>query len=143
MKAFISMWRMDLHIRPYVIHTRFYGIYRLGYIMIDWPFITCLVKRWRPETHTFYLPIREMTITLQDIAIILRLRIDGSAVTGTCVFDVAELCGELLDVTPPADVLGGSFISIWWLCNQLSTPAPKADDVTLERSACGFILALI
>ena len=84
-----------------------------------------------------------MTITLQDVAIILGLRIDGPTIIGTCVFDVAELCGELLDVTPPADALRGSAISIRWLCDQLSTPAPDADEVTLERSAHGFILALM
>ena len=59
------------------------------------------------------------------------------------MFDVAELCGELLGVTPPADALKGSSISIRWLCDQLSTPAPDADEVTLERSARGFILELI
>ena len=111
--------------------------------MIDWPFITCLVKRWRPETHTFHVPIREMTITLQDAAIILGLHIDGPAVTGTCVIDVVELCVDLLGVTPPAHALKGSAISIRWLCDQLSTPAPNADEVALEWSARGFILALM
>ena len=129
---------MDPCIRPYVIRAGFYGIYRLGHIIIDWPLITCLVERWRLETHTFHVPVGEMTITLQDVAIILGLRIDGPAVTGTCVFDVSELCGELLGVTPPADALRGSTISIWWLCQQLSTLGPD-----LERSARGFILALM
>ena len=59
------------------------------------------------------------------------------------MFDVAELCGELLSVTPLVNALKGSTISIWWLCDQLSTPPPEADEVTLERSACGFILALM
>ena len=134
---------MDIRIRPYVIRAGFYGIYRLGHIMIDWPLITCLVERWQPETHTFHVPIGEMMITLQDVAVILGLRIDGPAVTGTCVFDVAELYGELLGVTPLADALKGSAISIWWLCDQLSTPAPDADEVILEWSARGFILALM
>ena len=80
---------------------------------------------------------------LQDVSIILGLRIDEPAVTGTCVFDVTELCEELLDVTPPADPLRGSSISIRWLCDQLSTPTPEADEVTLERSVRGFILALM
>ena len=95
------------------------------------------------DTHTFHVPVGEMTITLQDVAIILGLCIDGPAVTGTCVLDVAELCGELLGVTPPVDALIGSTISIRWLCQQLSTPGPDADEVDLERSARGFILALM
>ena len=90
-----------------------------------------------------YVPVGEMTIMLQDVAIILGLRIDGPAVIGTCVFDVAELCGELLGVTPPVDALRGSAISIRWLCDQLSTLEPDADEVALKRSARGFILALM
>ena len=65
----------------------------------------------------FHVLVGEMTITLQDVVIILGLRIDGPVVTGTCVFDVVELCGELLGVTPPADALRGSAISIRWLCD--------------------------
>ena len=143
MRVFLSQWRMDPRIRPYVIRAGFYGIYRLGHIIIDWPLITCLVERWRPETHTFHVPVEEMMIKLQDVAIILSLRVSGPPVTGTCVLDVAELCGELLGVTPPADALRGSAISIRWLCQQLSTPGLDADEVDLERSARGFILALM
>ena len=54
------------------------------------------------------------------------------------MFEVVELCGELLGVTPPDDALRGSSISIGWLCDQLSTPALDADKVTLEQSARGF-----
>ena len=71
-------------------------------------------------------------ITLQDVAIILGLRIDGPAVTGTCVFDVAELWEELLGATPPDDALRGSAISIRWLCDQLATLTLDADEVALE-----------
>ena len=97
------MWMMDIRIRPYVIRVGFYGVYYLGHIMIDLPLITCLVERWQLETHTFHVLVGEMSITLQDVAIILGLRIDGSAVTRTCVLDVTEFCEELLDVTPPVD----------------------------------------
>ena len=34
------------------------------------------------ETSTFYLQVREMTITLQDGAVLLSLHIDGPVVTG-------------------------------------------------------------
>ena len=84
-----------------------------------------------------------MTITLQDVAIILSLRIHGPTVTDTYVFNVEVLCEELLGVIPPADAIRGATISLWWLCSQLSTPPPDVDEVTIERSARGFILALI
>ena len=58
------------------------------------------------------------------------------------MFDVVELCGELLGVTLPADALRGSSISIQWLCDQLSTPAPEADEIILKRSARGFLVLM-
>ena len=100
-------------------------------------------QRWRLETNTFHVPVGEMTITLQDVAIILGLCIHGLVVIRTCVLYVAELCREMLDVIPPVGALKGSAISIRWLCDQLSTPALDANEVTLEQSARGFILALI
>ena len=48
--------------------------------------ITALVDRWRPETHTFHLRVGEMTVTLQDVAMILGLPIDGAPL----VFDTAS-----------------------------------------------------
>ena len=59
------------------------------------------------------------------------------------MLDLAELCGELLGATPPADAVRGFAISIRWLCQQLSTLGPDVDEVDLERSAHGFILALM
>ncbi|CAO2141318.1 unnamed protein product [Urochloa humidicola] len=53
-----------------------------GLPMMDSAALTAMVDRWRPETHTFHLPAGEMTVTLQDVAMILGLRIDGRAVTG-------------------------------------------------------------
>ena len=70
---------------------------------------------------TRFVPVREMTIMLQDVAIILGLRMNGAVVTGTCVFNVAKLCRELLGVTPP----------------------PDTDEVTLERSVRCFIITLM
>src|SRR3954464_3457985 len=39
--------------------------------------ITALVDRWRPETHSFHLRTGEMTVTLQDMSMILALPIQG------------------------------------------------------------------
>ncbi|CAM0884917.1 unnamed protein product [Alopecurus aequalis] len=42
--------------------------------------INALVDRWRPETHSFHLPCGEMTVTLQDVSMILALPIRGTPV---------------------------------------------------------------
>ncbi|KAL4396124.1 hypothetical protein AHAS_Ahas01G0060500 [Arachis hypogaea] len=39
--------------------------------------LAALVERWRPETHTFVLSIGEVTVTLEDVAHIFGLPIDG------------------------------------------------------------------
>ncbi|KAL6313700.1 hypothetical protein AAG906_010118 [Vitis piasezkii] len=117
---FMREWEMDSHLRPYIIRSGFYGVYRIGHITLDWGLITSLVERWRPETHTFHLPVGEMTITLQDVVVILGLR-----------------------VTPPTSKIRGSAISTRWLCHQFSHPPVDLDDATLERYARAFILGLI
>ncbi|KAE8771315.1 hypothetical protein D1007_56838 [Hordeum vulgare] len=44
--------------------------------------LTALTDRWRPETHSFHLPLGEMSISLEDIAMISGLPIEGRALTG-------------------------------------------------------------
>lgn len=57
-----------------------YCVSRLGNVKIDHALVTALVERWRQETYTFYLPVGEATVTLQNVAIRLGLRIDGRAI---------------------------------------------------------------
>ncbi|KAL8478361.1 hypothetical protein ACS0TY_030320 [Phlomoides rotata] len=54
----------------------FYGPARCGYIKLYHHLITALVERWRLEMHTFHFPVGEVTVTLQDIAIIWGLPIE-------------------------------------------------------------------
>jgi hypothetical protein len=43
--------------------------------------ITAMVNRWWPETHSFHLPCGEMMVTLEEVAMILRLPIRGHPIT--------------------------------------------------------------
>nr|XP_009763174.1 PREDICTED: serine/threonine-protein phosphatase 7 long form homolog [Nicotiana sylvestris] len=60
--------------------TGFYTIFWIGRMQLDWSLITALVEWWRPKTHTFQLPTREATITLEDVQVLYGLRVDGRAV---------------------------------------------------------------
>ena len=108
---FMREWEMDPHLRPYIIQSGFYSVYRIGHIILNWGLITSLVERWHPETHIFHLPVGEMTITLQDVAIILGLRIHEHPITDTCDIDWSLLCYELLGVTPLTSEIKGSTMS--------------------------------
>ncbi|XP_015936334.1 protein MAIN-LIKE 1-like [Arachis duranensis] len=57
--------------------TEFYYISRIVMVRGYYPLLSALVERWRPETHTFVLPVREVTVTLEDVAHIFGLTIDG------------------------------------------------------------------
>ena len=46
----------------------------------DMSLLAALLDRWRPETHTFHLPVGEMTPTLQDMAMLLGLPCAGRGV---------------------------------------------------------------
>uniref|UniRef100_K3ZNC5 SWIM-type domain-containing protein n=1 Tax=Setaria italica TaxID=4555 RepID=K3ZNC5_SETIT len=85
---------------------------------MDGPLLTAMVDRWRPETHTFHLPFGEMTITMQDAAMILGLPLDG-----------------------PPEPEGGdsskktSGVSSAWLREHFDVCPPGANDEVVQRYA--------
>ena len=69
---------------------------------MDGPLITTFVDRWRPETHSFHLPSREMSVLMHDVGYILGLRLDGPAVTGTVdTENWKDMVEQFTDHCPP------------------------------------------
>ncbi|XP_016196015.1 serine/threonine-protein phosphatase 7 long form homolog [Arachis ipaensis] len=76
------MARLLEQIRPYLRRAEFEYVAYMVEFEHDWSLASTLIERWRPESHTFHLPCGEMTITLQNVAYQLGLRIDGDPVSG-------------------------------------------------------------
>jgi len=51
-------------------------------IDLDYALITTLVERWWPKMHAFHLPYGKITITLQDMEVIMRVPVEGLLVVG-------------------------------------------------------------
>ena len=82
------------------------GLFRTPSKEIDHCLISALVKRWWSETHTFHLPHGEMSITLEDVEVILGLPIDGEVLVGSIAVedgDWRQLCMELLGFGVPTN----------------------------------------
>ena len=105
-----------------------------------------MVERWRPENHTFHLPIGECTITLEDVVVLLRLRIDGRVVNGSTNFSrqlIEEYCENLLGVHPKGNEIDRSGIKLGWLNRTFRTLEPNADENAIWCHTHGYILRLL
>lgn len=114
-------WKVHEGVLRYMCDAGFYGVHRLqgGGISLNRALLTSLIERWRQETHTFHLAVGEATITLQDVAVLLGLRVDGDAVMGSGSHIWADLVEDLLGIRPYPDngkvVLEGMSLKLSWL----------------------------
>jgi hypothetical protein len=95
----------DEQYEPFIHRAGFLPLARLinhGLPMMDGPALMSLVDRWRPEIHTFHLPSSETMVTLQDVAMILGLPIDGTPVCGLVSPTWwRDSIGEAIGLRPP------------------------------------------
>ena len=73
-------WQIDARIILFIQRARLYDFHLIAYGRVDRDLVTALVERWRQETHTFHLPLGEVTITLLDVVVLTRLPIEEHAV---------------------------------------------------------------
>ncbi|XP_057514989.1 protein MAIN-LIKE 2-like [Actinidia eriantha] len=116
------VYDLDERVCPYVISFGFYEISRIRGINIDHGLISVLLERWRHETHTFYLRVEDMAPTLQNIAMLTDLPIDGAPVIGPDgSFDPNKLCLRLLGKEPPRIAYRGDSLKLTWLESEFQT----------------------
>jgi hypothetical protein len=111
--------------------------------------ISALVDRWRPETHSFHLRTGEMTVTLQDVSMILALPIEGPPVC----FDTdsagwRELMFSLIGNAPPPKVdptadrvpAGATYK---WIYDNFAACPPEANVEVIEQYARAYVWYVI
>ena len=141
-----SHWVYDLdeRVRPFVIAFGFYEISRISGINLDHSLISFLLERWRRETHTFHLRVGDMTLTLQNIAMLIGLPIDGVPVTRPGgLFDPNELCLRLLGRVSPQTVYRGDSLKLTWLESEFQTTPDEATEDQLIMYARAYIMYLL
>jgi hypothetical protein len=106
--------------------------------------ITTMVDRWRPETHSFHLPCGEMTMTLEDVAMILELPIKGRPITNRVESSTwRERVVGFLGREPPPNVSGmkgrEAGVHVTWLCGEFCEFPPDVDEATLTLYARAWV----
>ena len=99
--------------------------------------MSAFMERWHKETSSFYLPIGEVTITLDDVASLLHFPVAGvfHSFKLLKVDDAVEMLVELLKVSATearAEMIQchGSYVRLSWLC----------DVSELKIEACDWIV---
>ncbi|KAF1867473.1 hypothetical protein Lal_00049902 [Lupinus albus] len=124
-------------------NTAFGKILDIGRAEINNHLIIALVEHWRPETHTFHLPIGECTVTLEDVAYQLGLPIDRDVVTGPTNMDWNVVCHNLLGAVPNERQIVGQRIQMSWLDSTFQQLPNDVTEIRIYRSRVPLICSAI
>uniref|UniRef100_A0A2N9FIV9 Aminotransferase-like plant mobile domain-containing protein n=1 Tax=Fagus sylvatica TaxID=28930 RepID=A0A2N9FIV9_FAGSY len=90
------------------------------------------------------MPHGEMTITLQDMEVLLGLPVDGRPLVALTSVELAELCRQLLGITTCEQALDGSRIILPWLSKQFQASiTTKTDEQIVQQYAQFYMLCML
>ncbi|KAH1215313.1 Protein MAIN-LIKE 1 [Glycine max] len=94
--------RPAFEIEGMIMTTRLSPLITCSVITTNPRLISAFVERWHRETSTFHLPVRNLTITLDDVVSLLHLPITGALYTFKLLVtsDAVVLLTKLLEVSP-------------------------------------------
>ncbi|EPS61459.1 hypothetical protein M569_13337, partial [Genlisea aurea] len=110
---------------------------------LDNPLISALVERWRKETNTFHMTVGEMAITLEDVAYLLGLRIDGDPVIGVTYTTCESVCKEYLGKVPDTGYISGGMVKLSWLKEVFSVCPEDASMEDIVHHTRAYLLYLV
>ncbi|RYR12120.1 hypothetical protein Ahy_B04g069661 [Arachis hypogaea] len=125
-------------VEGYLRDTGFYYVSQIGVVQCQSTLVNALIERWRPETHTFYFPVGECAVTLEDVALILGLLTNGLPVTGPTLSSYEALEPEqftpYISDTHSADYLTPPVHQQYW-----SVPHQESGEQDLFSQLLGFM----
>lgn len=119
--------------------------------------ISAFVERWQPETNTFHLPFGEMSISLEDVSILLKIPVTGKVVladnfsryTEESRVEAIQLVSKLLGTTleeaeEEVNISKGLTVRMSWLKGRWSPKeVPTTGYPAVEYTARAYLMYLL
>jgi len=88
----------------------------------------------------FHLRVREMTLTLHDVFMLISYSIDKASLTDRWVVDQDSMCFHLLRCVSPPTSFKGDNIKLMWLFDNFKDPLHDTMEVQLIMYAQVYIM---
>ncbi|KAL0912221.1 hypothetical protein M5K25_018183 [Dendrobium thyrsiflorum] len=123
----------------------------LQWLHLDMHLLCAVIERWHPETNTFHLHNVEISLTLQDVAVLTGLVVDGLPVTAAR--DVGGLesrwatwtdcCNELLGRAPMDIIDSAAKLKLAWLRDNFKDVPENATAETVAYHTRAYIMHML
>ncbi|XP_052177965.1 protein MAIN-LIKE 1-like isoform X2 [Diospyros lotus] len=137
-------------IRDAVARSRLTPLIECTYRFVNPTVVSAFSERWQPETNTFHLPFGEMTVTLDDVATILKIPVAGSPVSVPHLSgnEARDLLCRLLGVSAVEAArqiaeTRGPYVKLDWLRRTFMNIPDSAQDEEMYNASRAYLLFLL